>query len=50
MYPQRYKHIGEKGCAVCDAVKNGQIEQTRYNSYMTIFDELKDIKAWNIKK
>ena len=44
------KHIGEKGCAVCDAVKAGQIEQTRYSSYLTIYDELKDIKAWNIKK
>ena len=44
------KHIGEKGCAVCDAVRQGKIEKTRYNSYLTIYEELKDIKAWNIKK
>ncbi len=44
------KHIGEKGCAVCDAVKQGKIEGTRYNSYLTIYEELKDLKAWNIKK
>ena len=42
-------HIGEKGCAVCEAVENGQIEPTRYESYRIIFDELKDVKAWNIK-
>ncbi|MBO5853025.1 MAG: ribosome small subunit-dependent GTPase A, partial [Clostridia bacterium] len=44
------KHIGEKGCAVCRAVNEGKIEETRYKSYTTIFEELKDIKAWNIKK
>ncbi len=44
------KHIGEKGCAVCSAVKNGEIEETRYKSYITMFEELKDVKAWNIKK
>lgn len=43
-------HIGEKGCAVCKAVEDGQIEKTRYDSYRTIFEELKDVKAWNIKK
>ncbi len=43
-------HMGEKGCAVCEAVKEGKIQQSRYKSYITIFDELKDIKAWNIKK
>lgn len=43
-------HIGEKGCAVCSAVKQGEIEKTRYESYLTIYSELKDVKAWNIKK
>lgn len=44
------KHIGEKGCAVCRAVNEGKIEETRYKSYMAMFEELKDVKAWNIKK
>lgn len=44
------KHIGEKGCAVCEAVESGKIERSRYNSYLTLYQELKDIKAWNIKK
>ena len=43
-------HIGEKGCAVCEAVKNGELEKTRHASYLTIYEELKDVKAWNIKK
>lgn len=43
-------HIGEKGCAVCAAVKSGRIEKTRYDSYLTIFNELKDVKSWNIKR
>lgn len=44
------KHIGEKGCAVCSAVEKGKIEETRYKSYITMYEELKDVKAWNIKK
>ena len=43
-------HIGDKGCGVCSAVEQGLIEQTRYASYKTIYNELKDLKAWNIKK
>jgi ribosome biogenesis GTPase len=43
-------HIGEKGCAVCEAVKTNKIQASRYESYKTIYDELKDVKAWNIKK
>lgn len=44
------KHIGEKGCSVCKAVEDGKIEKTRYESYLALYDELKDIKAWNVKK
>ncbi len=44
------KHIGEKGCAVCKAVDNGLIDSDRYNSYLTIYNELKDIKPWEVKK
>ena len=43
-------HIGDKGCAVCEAVKKGQIPRSRYDSYITIYNELKDVKAWNVKK
>ncbi len=43
-------HTGEKGCAVCEAVKSGKISPTRHISYKSIFDELKDLKPWNAAK
>ncbi len=46
-------HTKENGCAVLDAVNNGEIEPTRHNSYIKIFEEMKDLKAWesnNYKK
>lgn len=42
-------HIGEKGCAVCEAVEQGKIQKTRYESYLSLFDGLKDLKEWQIK-
>lgn len=41
-------HIGEKGCAVSEAVKNGDIAATRYQSYLEMFEEAKNIKEWEI--
>lgn len=43
-------HIGEKGCAVIEAVENGIIGRQRYQSYMTIYEEIKNLKEWEIKK
>lgn len=39
-------HIGEKGCAVCEAVKNGIIPESRHLSYKMMYDDVKDYKAW----
>jgi len=39
-------HTAEKGCAVLEAVQNGDIEKTRIESYKTIYNEIKDIKEW----
>ena len=39
-------HIGEKGCAVIKAVNDGHINKSRYNSYLNIYNEIKDIKSW----
>ncbi len=41
-------HINNKGCAVIDAVKEGRISKSRYESYVSMFNELKDIKSWQI--
>ncbi len=39
-------HTKESGCAVIEAVNNGEIEKTRFKSYLQLFDELKDLKPW----
>jgi len=43
-------HTKEKGCAVIEAVEAGKIEATRHESYVTLFEELKALKEWEIKK
>lgn len=43
-------HINEKGCAVCEAVKAGEIQKSRHDSYVQLYNEVKDIKEWEIKK
>ncbi|HHZ06221.1 MAG TPA: ribosome small subunit-dependent GTPase A [Clostridiales bacterium] len=39
-------HICEKGCAVLQAVKDGKISHSRHNSYVEMYNEVKDIKDW----
>lgn len=39
-------HMGEKGCAVCRAVAEGKIPESRYRSYAAMYEEVKDIKEW----
>lgn len=46
-------HTKEVGCAVIEAVKNGEIEESRHRSYLQLFEELKNLKPWessNAKK
>ena len=42
-------HICEKGCRILQAVKDGDIEPTRHQSYVAMYNEVKDIKAWQLK-
>lgn len=39
-------HTKEKGCAVLDAVRTGKIVKGRHESYVRLYNELKDLKAW----
>ena len=41
-------HTCDKGCAVVEAVKNGEISASRHNSYVQLYNEVKDIKEWNL--
>lgn len=42
-------HVKEDGCAVLEAVSNGIIPVSRYESYIRLCDELKDVRDWNRK-
>lgn len=43
-------HTKESGCAVIGAVSDGKIARSRHNSYIELFEILKDLKPWNSKK
>ena len=42
-------HTKEKGCAVLEAVRQGRIPRSRHASYLRLYNELKDLKAWDRK-
>lgn len=43
-------HICEQGCEVLEALNNNEIEKTRFESYAAMYNEIKDIKQWQINK
>lgn len=43
-------HTTEKGCAVLKAVEEGEIVKSRHDSYVAIYNDIKNIKEWEIKK
>ncbi|MCM1285583.1 MAG: ribosome small subunit-dependent GTPase A [Acetobacter sp.] len=42
-------HVNDKGCAVAEAVKTGLISKERHKSYIELYNEVKDIKKWEMK-
>ena len=40
-------HRKEEGCAIVDAVKSGEIAKTRHESYVQLFDILKNKHKWD---
>jgi len=42
-------HINDMGCAITKALSEGKIEQTRYNSYVSLYEDAKKIKEWENK-
>ena len=43
-------HRKEPGCAVRAALENGEIEKTRYDSYLRLYEKASQINVWELKK
>ncbi len=41
-------HTADKGCAVVKAVAEGKISKSRHADYVTLYNEVKDIKEWQL--
>lgn len=41
-------HVNDKGCSICQAVKEGKISQSRHNSYIQMYNQAKELKEWEI--
>ena len=44
------RHISDKGCEILKAVDNGEISRSRHNSYVAMYNEVKDIKEWEKRR
>ncbi len=42
-------HVNDKGCAVVQAVNDGIISDSRHNNYISMYNDVKDIKKWESK-
>ena len=42
-------HRKEPGCAIRTALDQGEIEQTRYDSYLKLYEKAAQIKLWELK-
>ena len=42
-------HRAEPGCKVREAVEAGEIEKTRYDSYLRLYEKSSQIKLWELK-
>ncbi len=42
-------HRAEPGCAVRCALDRGDLEKTRYNSYLRLYEKAEQVKTWELK-
>lgn len=42
-------HTVEKGCAIIEALNNGDIVQTRFESYVALYNEAKNFNKWEME-
>lgn len=43
-------HVRDKGCAVLQAVSDGAISESRHESYVAMYNEVKDVEAWQLRQ
>lgn len=43
-------HTKERGCAVLEALRRGDIQKSRHGSYLRLYEELKPLREWQEKK
>ena len=43
-------HVKEKGCAVLAALKEGKIRPSRHASYVRLWEQVKDLREWELEK
>lgn len=41
-------HVNDKGCKIVEAVNAGLINKSRHESYVELYNEVKDIKDWQL--
>ena len=41
-------HVNDKGCKICEAVKNGEISRIRHENYISLYNQAKEIKEWEL--
>lgn len=42
-------HVKDKGCAVVQAVNDGEIEKSRHESYVAMYEAVKNLREWELK-
>lgn len=40
-------HVCEDGCSVMAAIKSGEVEKSRHESFVKLYNELKNVKPWD---
>lgn len=43
-------HVRDKGCRILEAAAAGEIPQSRWESYVSLYEELKQKNAWEVQK
>lgn len=43
-------HVSEPGCRIIEAVDSGEIERSRHDSYVAMYNEAKLVKDWQLPK